>query len=150
MEREIDLAEEVNDILSRYIVVHNALFKLSIRKLIPIPGLFKPIEFERHRADLTGMVAELREVDEAIDYLHPSVSRYSPIVLFLTHLREYSTALADTITLLSTICHSLHLKSERSSEFTWDDHKRAVNEYNSSVDHYKELGGQLNQDFATL
>ena len=34
----ITLAANVNDILSRHILIHDQMIKFSIRKLIPIPG----------------------------------------------------------------------------------------------------------------
>ena len=47
----ITLAANVNDILSRYILIHDQIIKFSIRKLIPIPGLFKAIPFCTHEND---------------------------------------------------------------------------------------------------
>ena len=47
----IMLAANVNDILSRYILIHDQIIKFSIRKLIPIPGLFKAIPFCTHEND---------------------------------------------------------------------------------------------------
>ena len=50
------LAANVNDILSRYILIHDQIIKFSIRKLIPIPGLFKAIPFCTHENDLDALL----------------------------------------------------------------------------------------------
>ena len=55
----ITLAANVNDILSRYILIHDQIIKFSIRKLIPIPGLFKAIPFCTHENDLDALLGEL-------------------------------------------------------------------------------------------
>ena len=36
---------QVYSILNRYIVIHDAIFKFSLRKAIPIPGVFKAIDY---------------------------------------------------------------------------------------------------------
>jgi len=42
-----DLPEELiraNEILREYVVIHDAIFKFSWRKTVPIPGIFKVTE----------------------------------------------------------------------------------------------------------
>ena len=50
-----DLPEELiraNAILREYVAIHDAIFKFSWRKAIPIPGLFKATDFVAHFRDL--------------------------------------------------------------------------------------------------
>jgi hypothetical protein len=55
---------QVNSILDRYIVIHDAIFKFSLRKAIPIPGVFKPIDYWQHLRVLDALVSELQEIVE--------------------------------------------------------------------------------------
>lgn len=52
---------DVRDILTQYTKIHNDIFKSSLRRIIPIPGVFKAIDFGKHY----GSLSELRE-----RYLH--------------------------------------------------------------------------------
>ena len=71
----IMLAANVNDILSRYILIHDQIIKFSIRKLIPIPGLFKAIPFCTHENDLDALLGFLDP--QIVDYLNKGVSKRS-------------------------------------------------------------------------
>ena len=50
-----DLPEELiraNAILREYVAIHDAIFKFSWRKTLPIPGIFKATDFGAHFRDL--------------------------------------------------------------------------------------------------
>ena len=63
MTEPIALAVQVNEILSKYIFIHDDIFKLSIRKLIPIPGIFKKIDFKTHYKNLGKLSKELIKIN---------------------------------------------------------------------------------------
>lgn len=66
MQQITSLAYQVNDILSRYVVIHDAIFKSSIRKILPIPGLFKAIDYGSHYHELDDLHSDLADILVAI------------------------------------------------------------------------------------
>ena len=59
----IMLATNVNEILSRYIVIHDHIIKFSIWKILPIPGLFKSIPYCTYVDELATLLVDLSAVD---------------------------------------------------------------------------------------
>lgn len=113
-ERSIELAKRVNQVLSQYIVIHDDIFGFSIRKIIPIPGIFKVVDYAGYMASLSTMSGQLNQIGESIDSFLEREPGSSPTASFLAALKEYSNALSQTIGLLNTVCYKLHLKNENS------------------------------------
>ena len=64
-----DLPKElirVNAILHEYTAIHDAIFKFSWRKALPIPGLFKPTDFGAHLKDLSRLASKLTILSSAL------------------------------------------------------------------------------------
>ena len=64
-----DLPEELiraNAILCEYVTIHDAIFKFSWRKAIPIPGLFKATDFGAHFRNLSRLASELAAISLAL------------------------------------------------------------------------------------
>ena len=60
-----DLPEELiraNTILGEYVAIHDAIFKFSWRKTLPIPGLFKTTDFGSHFRDLDRLASKLAAI----------------------------------------------------------------------------------------
>ncbi len=144
------LATQVNDILSRYILVHNAIFKFSIRKLLPIPGLFKAIDYGSHYQALDNLHSELAQALEAIAQVRASEPASTNTGAFLAALAEYGSALSDTIGSLRDMCSHLYRKSQGATDYGWDTYKQDTEAYEASVEHYKVLGEHLNSLWARL
>jgi hypothetical protein len=144
------LAYQVNDILSRYIAVHDAIFKFSIRKLLPIPGLFKAIDYGSHYHELCNLHSELTETLATIAELRASGLASFSTGPFLDVLAEYAFALSDAIGKLRDICDNLYRKSQGATDYSMSAYKRDVAAYDISVQRYIALGGRLNSLFAQL
>lgn len=67
-------AVEMHMLLQRLIEIENDAVAFRIRRLLPIPGLFQPIDFEPHFRSLRQIEIEL---DELIAQL-PSDCRHTP------------------------------------------------------------------------
>ena len=64
-----DLPEELiraNAILREYVAIHDAIFKFSWRKTLPIPGIFKATDFGAHFRDLGRLASELAALSSAL------------------------------------------------------------------------------------
>ncbi|OGP08206.1 MAG: hypothetical protein A3G39_06615 [Deltaproteobacteria bacterium RIFCSPLOWO2_12_FULL_43_16] len=66
MTRLPDEIYEVHGILERYIVIHDAIFKFSWRKAIPIPCLFKPINYGQHVANIDSFISTLDKLSVSL------------------------------------------------------------------------------------
>jgi hypothetical protein len=142
----IEFSERSNAILTRYIAVHNAMFGFSIRKL-----LFLPIDFMGHCSSLARMTDEIEEEIADADLMLGASTNFSTAKLrYLNSLREYLTALSNTINLLGAISEMLGLKSQRSGDYSPAQHRIDVEAYKDSVEEYKVLGGQLNDHLFAL
>jgi hypothetical protein len=129
-------AMEVHEILSRYIKIHNDIFKSSLRRIIPIPGIFQPIDYKKHRDNLFELMQEL----EAI------MSKISGNGEFSCALQEFTQALLETISTLREICEKLFEKSQGELKaYPKKQYDSDLKKYHSCEQKHILLGARLNQ-----
>jgi hypothetical protein len=127
---------QVHSILERYVVIHDKIFKFSLRKAIPIPGLFKPIDYGQHFRELDSLISALEQL--AI----PSSNKAGIPNVF----QQYATALLKTMQFLRDICRRLYDKSQGDLQsYTMDQYKSDVTTYEGLVEKYRSLGSTLNE-----
>jgi hypothetical protein len=131
---------EVSMILDRYINVHDDIFKFSLRKIIPIPGVFKRIDFQRHFESLR--FAE-RDLENVIKQLPASSSSASS---FLSDLKQYCARLAITIALFRDICGNLFEKADGTIEYSKEQYQQDLQAYHASIPDYQQTGARLNEE----
>lgn len=128
--------EEVHEILEKYIAIHDAVFKRSWRKAIPLPGLFKPIKYGQHAAALNSLVSAIDRVAVGL-----GVKVGVPDIL-----SRYIAALTDAMKTLCDMCTRLYGMSEGDTQgYTLGLHKEKVAEYEGLVERYYALGAELNR-----
>ena len=138
------LAANVNDILSRYILIHDQIIKFSIRKLIPIPGLFKAVSFCTHENDLDALLGELAAARDSIsDHLIGLRGVATVEGEFIGMLDEYSAALNDTIYQLHGISSKLCLKSRGEGDYPYRRYRADLDSHEESVERYRQIGDRL-------
>ncbi len=143
MGQAISFASDVNDILSRFIAIHDDISKFSFRKLIPIPGIFKAIDYCIHETNLGDLAAKLGHVRQqmALEMVHSTVPSEAE---FLAALEDYSSALLDTIEQLLLISASLCRKAEGARDYPMERYNKEMSHYNLLVEKYRSLGRRLN------
>ena len=100
-----DLPEELtrtNAILGEYAAIHDAIFKFSWRKTLPIPGLFKATDFGAHFKDLDRLASKLAAISAALKTESGS----------LAGSHQYAAALLEAIQALREICRRFYEKSQ--------------------------------------
>ncbi|MDO8885653.1 hypothetical protein [Candidatus Oleimmundimicrobium sp.] len=137
------IAVEVNELLSRYIEIHNAVFKFSWRKIIPLPFVFKSINFNDLHSRAKQILSELEACNQQINSLIEDTTQKES--RFAHFLSEYCGALIKTVSLLKEILHQLHLKSENSSKYNLSKYNKQCDLYNEAVNKYSSMGGRLNE-----
>lgn len=139
------LAINVNEILSRYIVIHDQIVKFPVRRLLPIPGLFKAIPYCTHEQDLAALLGEVAAVDDRISEHHIGLPEAAQTEReFIEVLAQYATALSDTISQLHNISAELCLKSRGEGHYPYRRYRANLDSYEESVEHYLRIGQRLN------
>ena len=98
-----DLPDELiraNTILGEYVAIHDAIFKFSWRKTLPIPGVFKTTDFGSHFRDLDRLASKLTAISTALKAESGS----------LEGSHQYTAALLETIQALREICRRFYEK----------------------------------------
>lgn len=144
------LAFDVNDCLSRYIDVHNYLFKVTPGRIIPIPGIFEAIDFKAHTATLDGINADLLKARTGVTALLTAGIAMSEVREFLVVLDNYVASLADTVAKLRKVSSQLYNKSHQPSYYSWDEYQRDMRAYETAVEKYRSIAESLNPLFARL
>lgn len=142
------LAHQINDTLNAYVTVHDAIFAFSLRKLLPIPGLFEPIDYCTHEQTLRSLSVRLDHITD-LD-LRDARPTSETERAFLAALVSYALALQDTINKLANISANLYRTSRGEFGYHYPSYRADVREYDTSVKKYSTLGGQLNALYAAI
>lgn len=146
----VEFSLSVNDLLSQYIEIHDDIFKTSIRRIIPIPGIFKAIDFEGHltKSEHIGLVLANRQA-EILSLIIRSEGLERE---YLDLLNTYVEKLIETVGHLKVVLRALYAKSRsfKDSNYDWSNYKEDLARYEQSVDDYLAIGGILNDSFQRL
>jgi len=146
-EQIIELLWNADDLLSQYVAIHDDIFKTSIRHIIPIPGIFKAIDFGAHLGKIENIIPELENCDSKIKLVVENLSGQEREYLDL--LSQYVGALIETVNRLKIVVSALYAKSQSfvNSNYDWKNYKSDLAKYEQSVQDYLVIGGRLNELF---
>jgi len=135
-----DLPEELiqaNAILREYVAIHDAIFKISWLKALPIPGLFKATDFGAHFRNLDRLASKLAAISSTLKAESGS----------LEGSHQYTAALLETIHALREICRRFDEKSQGNlSKYPMAEYNADLKTYEGLVNKCQELGVALNQN----
>ncbi len=143
------LAVIVNDALSRYIATHNDVFKLSVRRLVPIPGVFEAIDFKAHVETLTAVEDTLSSAGVTTASALKGSSD-AAVRDFLAHLQEYNTALLDAVRQFRRVSERMYRQSQNPGTYKWSTYQKDLDTYEEAVKHYTEIGVDLNAKYEAI
>jgi len=149
-EQILKFSWDVNDLLSQYVVIHDDIFKTSIRHVIPIPGIFKAIDFESRLTKVKNIISELKKCDSEIGFLIENTNEQEREYFDL--LSKYVSALIETVSYLKIVVGTLYAKSQKfaDSNYDWKNYKSDLARYKQSVRNYLVIGEQLNEFFEKI
>ena len=134
-----DLPEELiraNAILGEYVAIHDAIFRFSWFKALPIPGLFKATDFGAHFRDLSRLASELAATSSALKAESGS----------LEGSHQYVAALLEAVQALREICGRFYEKSQGDlSKYPMAEYNANLKIYEGLVNKCQELGVALNR-----
>jgi hypothetical protein len=135
-----DLPEElirVNAILREYTLIHDAIFKFSWRKTLPIPGIFRATDFGTHSKNLDRLASKLAAISAKLHLQSAPLEQGS---------LQYATALLKAVQALREICKRLHEKSQgHISGYPMAEYNADLKNYEGLMNTCQELGIALNQ-----
>ena len=125
-----------NAILHKYVAIHDAIFKFSWRKALPIPGLFKPTDFGAHFKSLGRLASELAAISSALKAESGS----------LEGSHQYTVALLEAVHALREICGRFYEKSQGDlSKYPMAEYNADLKTYEGLMNKCQELGIALNR-----
>src|SRR6267143_464451 len=134
-----DLPKELiqaNAILGEYVAIHDAIFKFSWRKALPIPGLFKATDFGAYFRDLDRLASKLAAISSALKAKSGS----------LDGSHQYMAALLKAIQALREICGRFYEKSQGDlGKYRMAEYNANLKTYEGLMNKCQELGVALNQ-----
>ena len=137
-----ELAHGVNNMLTLYLEVHNGIFAQSWWRSLPIPGLFKPIPFERYEIQVAKVESILREIEGHIRALYGQAATNEKALLAALH--QYTVALLKTVIALYPIVVGLKGKTDR-KPYDMATYKTDLAAYQAAEKGYHALGEEMNR-----
>ena len=139
-----DLPSELirlNAIFHEYAAIHDAIFKFSWRRALPIPGLFKPIDFGAHFKDLSRLASTLAGTLSAL--------QEDPGSFEGSH--QYAASLLETVQALREICRRFYEKSQgQLGKYPMAEYNADLKTYEGLVNRCQELGVELNRQMRNV
>lgn len=143
------IAVMVNDALSGYIETHNEVFKMSAKRLVPIPGVFEAIDFKAHVEKLVGIEDTLSRAGATTAWVLDG-SKDATIRKVLGNLQKYAAGLLEAIRQFRHISEKLYRKSQDPGTYTWSTYQKDLDAYENAVKHYTEIGVELNAAYREI
>jgi len=138
MRASTNTALAIHEILKQYIVVQDRIFRFSLRKIIPIPGIFKAIDYGKHH----------KELDSLRERLENLLERLQESDDFTSLVRQYGEAVLETILVLRKMCEQLFRKSQGDlGSYSKKQYNQDLATYEACVNRYRALGLRLNEYF---
>ncbi len=134
--------------LKAYVDVHNYIFKRSIRRIMPIPLVYRSIDFDTCLSALQNVSRGLDICSSTNRQLRNSCN--GDLAEYLDSLHNYVAALQTTVALLQKVVRGLMSKIPSRSNYSWHMYRADIREYKRSIDAYYFLGGSLNKELRSL
>lgn len=141
-EETIRRARRVSEMVKTYMAVQDDLFRPSIRKLLRIPGIYKPVDYDKNEEILDGLLGDLAEVKSAIRQDAPEAPpEETP---FLGALRGYVSLMTGAVERLKVICGRLGERS-RGGDYKKDEYMKDMTELRALQKKHLEAGVKLHE-----
>lgn len=140
----VEIAKDVNEILSDYIDVNDYMFSFSIRKIIPIPLFFKKVDTKKVKGDLEIVLMNLEICLSNLNTIPREDNYSSDEHKFIQKLDEYIQCLLITNSALYNLADRLDQKVERTKVLSYKEFDVMVDNYKKSIKVYTDIGVELN------
>ena len=138
-------ATEINDLLTEQIAVNDELFRFSVRKAIPLPFIFKKIDYSLLHDRATRSLEQAQSVAQSLEEMEDNVAEGDE--QFYRALREYHNSLTHIFDCLVMMLDKLKRKAAGEYDYPHRYYQQDVEEYERVKEHCYKLGEQLQQQY---
>ena len=138
-------ATEINDLLTEQIAVNDELFRFSVRKAIPLPFIFKKIDYSALHERAAQALEHSQSVAQNLEEIEVEIDESED--KFYRALREYHNSLTHVFDCLVMILDKLKRKAADGYDYPHRYHQQDVEEYERVKEHCYKLGKQLQQQY---
>ena len=143
MKQETDeCARAVHNILRSHMAIQDDLFRPTWRKIIRIPGVYRPVPYGEKRDELRALAEQLHEIRTRIKGMKPEGDDEDG--RFLISLRAYCTSLSESILALSDVCERLAAKSN-GEDYPRSSYEKEIETFRALETKSMEIGKSLNE-----
>ncbi|HCA41066.1 MAG TPA: hypothetical protein DEP01_05950 [Aminobacterium sp.] len=143
METEtLSIAQCTHKLLQEYMEIQEDLFKPSLRKVIPIPGIFCPVDYKETCGRLGDICRQLAEVREKIRELRPDNKTIDGQFLILQ--RAYISGMMEAVFFLKEISQRLYERSCGAKEYSRVQYKEDMEIFKEKEISFLKIGLKLN------
>jgi len=143
MKQETDeCARAVHNILRSHMAIQDDLFRPTWRKIIRIPGVYRPVPYGEKRDELRALAEQLLAIRTRIKELKPEGDDEDG--RFLISLRAYCSSLSESILSLSDICGRLAAKSN-GEDYPRSSYEKEIEVFRTLETKSMEIGMSLNE-----
>ena len=135
-----EILGRVGTLLRDFIAIHDDVLRPSFRRVIPIPGVFKRVDYGAHAEVLSNVSDGLSDIGSE---LRAGAGRVAGAGW--SAIRSYCVALHDAVSRLGGICKRLEMKALGRGTYAAAEYKSDLAEYLSAVDRYRQLGRSMNE-----
>ena len=137
-----ELSRSVSDLLTEYIQVRDGVFAIRWWRSIPIPGLFRPIPFDKFAIQISQVEHGLGEIERQLRDLYKKGTPDEQTYLDILH--QYITALSMAVVALSKIVVGQKGKNE-GKQYGLSTYNADCAAYKEAQNHYYVLGAEMNR-----
>jgi len=141
------VAMKVNGLVKEYVNIEEDIFKPSFRKIIPIPGIFRPVNYQAHFERLQEMEDELGQAKDSIRSIKPDGKEREG--RFLITLRAYISVFMRAVAQLEDISIKLKQRSN-GDKYAKKDYRQDAVSLRKTEKEYFDIGRKLNQIYREL
>ncbi len=122
--------------------IQNELFRPTWRKIIRIPGVYRPVPYDQKRNELRALAEQLLEIRTRIKGMKPEGDNEDG--RFLISLRAYCSSLSESILALSDVCGRLAAKSI-GEDYPRSSYEKEIEAFRALETKSMEIGKTLNE-----
>lgn len=142
------LSLDVHRLLSEYVAVHDDVFKASVRRVIPLPLIFRAIEWGKHVSAIEAIAEDLDRCTDRAEYL--AILSTADQRAYLDSLSQYLRALIATVALFKAVLDGMHAKAQSWRSYKWRTYRHDITKYKQSISVYIALGNGLGDKLRNL
>ncbi|MFC1643904.1 hypothetical protein ACFL5C_01080 [Candidatus Omnitrophota bacterium] len=143
------MSHAVMVIINDYVKVEDYVFKFSLRRVLPIPGFFEKIDYEKCYLTLGRLIEQLSFHES---FLEKHMSNFEDEALrnYAETMGDYCIALKSAITLFRAVCYKLYNKGRGSLFYRYPTYNRDLKNYKNAINNYKMSGEKLQRIYEMI